>query len=76
MKVLVWAIPLVFSSGLAFASLRVLANDVQRLSDVKADTRLVLLERRVDELEEQTKVVQVTNENVIRLCQAQGVDCK
>jgi heme/copper-type cytochrome/quinol oxidase subunit 2 len=75
-KVLVWAIPVVFSSGIAFASLRVLAADVERLDNVKADTRITVLETKVRELEELKGVATATNENVIRLCQAQGVACK
>jgi len=75
-KVLVWAIPVVFSSGIAFASLNVLAADVQRLDKVEADKRLTVLEERVKQLEDLSRVVQSTNENVIRLCQAQGVACK
>lgn len=75
-KVLVWAIPVVFSTGIAFASLNVLASDVERLDKVEADKRLTVLEERVKQLEDLSRVVQSTNENVIRLCQAQGVACK
>lgn len=75
-KVLVWAIPVVFSGGIAFASLSVLAADVARLDGVKADTRITVLEERVGQLEELQHLVASTNDNVIRLCQAQGVACK
>lgn len=75
-KVLVWAIPIVFSSGLALASLQVLAADVDRLESVEADKRLSIIEERVARLEELSRVVSATNDNVIRLCQAQGVACK
>ncbi len=75
-KVLVWSVPVVFSTGIAYASLGVLADDVDRLKEADADKRITVIEERVKHLEELQKIVSTTNENVIRLCQAQGVACK
>ena len=75
-KVLVWAIPIIFGCGIAFASLNVLAADVERIEKVEADKRLTVIEERVKQLEELQHLVSLTNDNVIRLCQAQGVACK
>ncbi len=79
-KVLIWAIPVIFASGAFFTSVRVLAADVQDLRAVRAEERLTVLEsHRSDDAatgKELGAALQRINDNVVRLCQAQDVSCK
>ena len=74
-KVLVWALPVVFMGGTSYAAIQVLDRDVKRIESVQAERRLIVLEERVKALEELRALTSQTNSNVQRLCRAQGVSC-